>query len=47
MLEYQRLGGEIMAHRLVVRSDGTPYELKDKGVVAGNVSIHKRNPLID
>jgi hypothetical protein len=37
----------VITHRLVVGGDGTLDELEDKGVVAGNVSVHKRNPLID
>ncbi len=36
-----------MAHRLIVRVDGTLDKLKNKGVVAGNVRVHKRNPLVN
>jgi hypothetical protein len=37
----------MITHRLVVGVDSTLDELKDQGVVVGNVSIDKRNPLID
>jgi len=33
--------------RFVVGVDGTLDELKDKGVVTGNVSIDKSNPLVN
>jgi hypothetical protein len=37
----------MITYRLVVRVDSSLDELKDKSVVTGNVSIHKRNPLVD
>jgi len=37
----------MVTHRFVVGVDGTLDELEDKSVVTGNVSIHKRNPLVD
>lgn len=35
------------AHRFVIGVDSTLDELKDKGVVAGNVGVDKRNPLVN
>lgn len=37
----------MITHRLVVRVDSSFDELKDKSVVMGNVSVHKRHPLVD
>ena len=42
--EYPR---EMTTHGLVVGANVTLDELKDKGVVAGNISIDKRNPLVN
>jgi hypothetical protein len=36
-----------MTHRLVVGANGTLDELKDKGIVTGNVRIDKCNPLVN
>ena len=37
----------MIAYRLVVGADSTLDELKDKGVVTGNVSVDKCNPLVN
>jgi hypothetical protein len=37
----------MMTHGLVVGANVTLDELKDKGVVTGNISIDKRNPLVN
>jgi len=37
----------MVAHRFVVGADGALDKLKDKGVVTGNVSIDKCNPLVN
>jgi hypothetical protein len=37
----------MMTHGLVVGANVTLDELKDKGVVTGNISIDKGNPLIN
>jgi hypothetical protein len=37
----------MMTHGLVVGANVTLDELKDKGGVTGNLSIDKRNPLVD
>jgi hypothetical protein len=36
-----------MTHRLVVGANVTLDELKDKGVVMGDINIDKRNPLVN
>ena len=35
------------AHGLIVRVDSALDELKNKGVVAGNIGIHKCYPLVN
>lgn len=37
----------MVTHGLVVGADVTLDELKDKGVVTGNISIDKRDPLVN
>ena len=37
---------EMMTHRLVVGANVTLDELKDKGVVTGNISVDERDPLV-
>jgi hypothetical protein len=37
----------MVTHGLVIGVDCTLDELNDKGVVTGNVSIDKRNPLVN
>ena len=37
----------MITHGLVVRVNSTLDKLKDKGVVTGNISIDKRNPLVN
>ena len=34
-------------HGLIVGANVTLDELKDKGVVTGNISVDKRNPLVN
>jgi hypothetical protein len=36
-----------ITHGLIVGANATLNELKDKGVVTGNISVDKRNPLIN
>jgi hypothetical protein len=46
-LKRKKTQGGMIAHGLVVGVNATLDELKDKGVVTGNISIDKRNPLVN
>lgn len=46
-MKWKKTQEGILTHGLVVGVNVTLDELKDKGVVAGNISIDKRNPLVN
>jgi hypothetical protein len=46
-IKWKKAQEGMITHGLVVGVNVTLDELKDKGVVTGNISIDKRNPLVN